>query len=84
MFLENNDQDIDSDCNPGINVYLLFLLGHVKEALTRIRCATGLNSLNLPAAAQKFGTRHRVREPSLITQNMALISFSTTKCGISQ
>ena len=82
MFLENNDQDIDSDCNPVISLYLL--LGHVKKGLTRIHCATGLKKLNLPAAAQKFGTRKCLRKPSLITQHMALVSLHTTKCGISQ
>jgi hypothetical protein len=45
---------------------------------------TCLKKLHLPAAAKKFGTRQRLKKPFLVTQNMVLISFSTTKCAVSQ
>jgi hypothetical protein len=61
MFLENSDQDIDSDCNPGISHYRLF--GYAKKALIRKRCMTGLKKFHLQAAAQKFGTRQCLKKP---------------------
>jgi len=81
MFLANSDQDIGSDCNPDISHYHIF--GHAKKVLTHRHCMIGLKKLQL-AAAQKFDTRQCLRKPFLLTQNMVLIIFHTTKCAISQ
>ena len=82
MFLENGNQDIDSDRNPDISLYRFF--GHPKKALIGKRCMIGLKKLHLPAAAIKSGTRQCLRKPFLITQNIVLMTSGTTKCAISQ
>jgi hypothetical protein len=82
MFLENSDQDIESDCNPDIGHYHIF--SHAKKALIRKHCMAGLGKLHVPATVQNSGARQCLRKPFLITQNIVLIFFHTTKCAISQ
>jgi len=53
IFLENSDQDINSNWNPDISLYRTF--NYPKKSWFLERYITGLRRLNLPAAAQKLG-----------------------------
>ena len=81
-FLRIATRTIDSDCNPDISHHRLF--GHAQKALIRERCMSCLKKLQPPTPAQKSCACQYPCPPFLIAQDMALMTFCTTKCAISQ